>query len=120
MGNRSPFRRLLSVEVLGGAVFGAALPYIVALAIRVAPTRVPLGLVALSVIGGGLLGWVLLRSMASHQRKVRDARGLREREDRERREQVDRLERLERAVAEINPRRTIWPTRRRRPPAARP
>jgi hypothetical protein len=119
MKKRSLFRRLISVEVVGGAVFGAALPYLIALAIKVAPTRVPIGLAALSVIGGAFVGWILLRTLSRYQRKAREAREAQECQERERQEQAARLERLERAIAEITPRRKIWPRLGRQPPAMR-
>jgi hypothetical protein len=119
MKKRSLFGRLLSVEVVGGAVFGAALPYLIALAIKVAPTRVPLGLAALSVVGGAFVGWMLLRAVSRHQREARETREAQERQERERQEQAARLERLERAVAGITPRRKIWPRLGRQPPAMR-
>jgi hypothetical protein len=62
MEKRSLFRRFFSVEVFGGAIVGVTLPYLVAFAVEAAPTRVPLGLVALSVVGcSSSASWGALR-----------------------------------------------------------
>jgi hypothetical protein len=66
MEHRPFFRRLVSTEVLAGAIAGAGLPYLIAWISEIAPTRVPLGLVALSVGGGAFLGWALLRAISGN------------------------------------------------------
>src|ERR1700760_102675 len=101
MRQRSLLRRLLSVEVLGGAMLGAGLPYLAALVVDMAPTRVPLGVVMGSLVGGAVMGGGLFRLIARRRRRDRETREIVEREQQERRETAERLERLERAVGEI-------------------
>lgn len=105
MGKTSVLRRLLSVEVVGGAVFGAALPYGVAFAIEVAPKRVPLGLVVSSIVGCAIVGWAALYAIRRYWRRTGARKEADERQERERREQAERLADLERAVAAIACRR---------------
>jgi threonine/homoserine/homoserine lactone efflux protein len=105
MENRSLLQRLFSIEVLAGALAGALLPYAVALAIKVAPTRVPLGVVVVSVGGGALLGWFLLRAVGARRQKHQAEQ---ERKEREAQEVKDQLERIERAIVEIQPARRVW------------
>lgn len=106
MKKDSLFRRLFSVEVLGGALAGAALPYGVALVIKVAPTRVPVGVVAISIGGGALLGWLLVRAVNARRRKLRAAQ---ERKARQLQELQEQLARIEQNVARIRPARKGWP-----------
>jgi F0F1-type ATP synthase assembly protein I len=111
MGKRSFWARLLSVEVFGGAVFGAGLPYLAALLIETAPRSVPIWLVTASLGLGATLSWIFLRARRRAQQREVEAREARERAERERREQVKRLERLERAILETAPRWRSWPRR---------
>jgi hypothetical protein len=113
MEDRPFFRRLVSIEVLAGAVVGAGLPYLIAWISEIAPTRVPLGLVALSVGGGALMGWTMLRVISGYQTKAREMREAGERRDRERAEMRMRLEEIEHAVTAMAPTRSLWPKRRR-------
>lgn len=98
-GNRSLLHRLFSVEVIAGAFVGAAAPYTIALVVEVAPTRVPLGLVVISIGGGALLGWLLVTAMNGRKRRLR----ARARRDLERREMRARLRRIEQAIASEPP-----------------
>jgi threonine/homoserine/homoserine lactone efflux protein len=111
MEQRPFFRRLFSVEVLGAATVGALLPYMVALAIEVAPTRVPMWLVVLSVAGCSL-GWVLVQMASSRRQRVREEL---ERRERERQELKAQLERIEQTMEVALLSRKFWPKRRKSP-----
>lgn len=108
MRRRTLIHRLFNPEVLGAAAAGAVAPYVIAYAIQIAPTRVPLWLVVLSVGGASSIAWLVRRVIVGRQ----DAREEKERRELERREYQTRLERLERTVAEIAPLRKR-PTSRR-------
>ncbi len=110
MKRRSVFERLCSIEVLAGALAGAILPYVVAVAIKVAPTRVPIGLVAVSVGGGALLGWASLSAARVRRRKRQAALEQKERESEELKAQ---LQRIELALKNIRVRRRAWPIKRK-------
>lgn len=115
---RSFLSRLFSLEVLGGALAGAGLPYLVAFVIQIAPTRVPLGLVVLSVGGGALLGSILLLAVNAHRRKMQAAEEQRDRERQEITAEITaELERLEQAIASAPPARKAWT--KWRPPSSR-
>lgn len=92
MSAQNLFRRLCSVEVVGGAVLGAMAPYLVSLATQVAPLRVPIGLVAATMALGALLGWLVFAVKRRRQRR-RVARERRERESQTLRAQLVRIER---------------------------
>jgi hypothetical protein len=68
MRKRSFWARLLSVEVLGGAVLGAGLPYLAALLIETAPRRVPVWLVIASLGLGATLSWIFFRARRCRRR----------------------------------------------------
>lgn len=110
MKRRSVLERLCSIEVLAGALAGAILPYVVAVAIEIAPTRVPMGLVAVSVGGGTLLGWVFLHTARVRRRKHQAADQQKERESEELKAQ---LQRIEQALENIRARRRHWPIKRK-------
>lgn len=108
MSQRPLFQRVFSIEVMAGALVGAAAPYLVALAIEVAPARVPIWLVFLSVGAGTLLTW-LARMVSNDRTKLRAAQ---ERKDREHLELKAELKEVKEAVASISPPRRGWPRRR--------
>jgi Na+/melibiose symporter-like transporter len=108
MSQRSLSQRLFSIEVIAGALAGAAVPYLVALVIEVAPARVPVWLVTLCVGAGTLLTW-LARMVRNNREKLRATQ---EREDREHLEMKTELEELKEAVASISAPRRGWPRRR--------
>ena len=110
MEKRPFFRRLFGVEALGAAMVGAVLPYVVALAIEVAPTRVPMWLVVLSIAGCSS-GWGLVQLTLSRRQRTREEH---ERHERERRELRAQLERIEQTM-EVALSRRFWPKRRKRP-----
>jgi uncharacterized protein YlxW (UPF0749 family) len=105
MSQRSPFHRLFSLEVLAGALAGAAAPYLVALFIEVAPNQVPIWLVALCLAAGSVLTW-LARVVRSNRKQSRATR------EREHLELKAQLENLNEAVANISTSRRTWPRRR--------
>lgn len=108
MSQRLVLERLFKIEVIAGALAGAAAPYLVALVIEVAPARVPIWLVALSIGAGTLLTW-LARMVWNHRKKLRATR---ERKDREHLELKAELKAVKEAVANISPPRRGWPRRR--------
>jgi hypothetical protein len=110
MIQRSLAQRLFSIEAIVGALIGALMPFLVALAIQVAPARVPLWLVALSIGFGILLTWVARAVWSTREKN----RAIQERKDREQLALKTEVEELKEEVASISASRRSW-LRRRNP-----
>lgn len=87
MEKKPLFRRLLTIETLSSAVVGACAPYLLAFLIEIAPTRVPLWSVVVSILGCAATAHGLRALVERHHRAQQ------------------RLERIERTMAAIAPSR---------------